>query len=137
MITFSEGAAIAIHAIVYISNKKGAVATVKEISTKFGMSTNHLSKVLQRFVKEGILNSEKGPSGGFTLKDEYKDMSLLDVYAIFEGKFKCHRCLFSHGEGICKECIMSDFVTNMDNEFLKYMSTKKISDFQHLPNVCP
>ena len=96
-----------------------------------------MSKVLQRFVKEGILVSEKGPKGGFVIKDSYRDMSLLNVYEIFEGRFECHRCLFNNGTGKCRECIMSDFITNMDNEFIKYMSTKKISDFKKLPNLNP
>lgn len=134
MINLSEGTAIALHAIVYIANKSGT-ATVKEISTKFGISDNHLSKILQRFVKENILVSEKGPKGGFTLKSEYKDMTLLDVYEIFEGKFKCNKCLFNNGNGICKECIMSDLVTKMDKAFIKYMTEHKISNFKHLPNL--
>ena len=86
MIRLSEGLAIALHSIVYISNKN-APTTVKEISTKFEISDNHLSKVLQRFVKEGILVSEKGPRGGFTLNKDFENMSLLNVYEIFEGKF--------------------------------------------------
>ena len=136
MIRLSEGTAIALHSIVYISNK-GEPATVKEISTKFGISDNHLSKVLQRFVKEGILVSEKGPKGGFSIREKYKNMSLLGVYEIFEGKFECHKCLFSNSNRDCEDCIMSDFVTKTDNEFLKYMSNRNISDFKHLPNLNP
>lgn len=134
MIKLSEGTAIALHSIVYINNKSEP-STVKEISAKFGISDNHLSKVLQRFVKEGILVSVKGPKGGFSIKDEYINMPLLKVYEIFEGKFECHKCLFSSGEGVCEECIMSDFVSNMDNQFIEYMSNKTISDFKHLPNL--
>ena len=136
MLRLSEGTAIALHSIVYINNASHP-ATVKEISTKFGISDNHLSKVLQRLVREGILVSEKGPKGGFSIKNEYKNMSLLDVYEIFEGKFKCHRCLFNDGDGVCEKCIMSDFVENMDKAFINYMSNKKISDFKHLPNLNP
>lgn len=136
MIRLSEGLAIALHSIVYISNKNEPT-TVKEISTKFQISDNHLSKVLQRFVKEGILVSEKGPRGGFTLNKDFKNMSLLSVYEMFEGKFKCHKCLFNNGEGDCEECIMSDFVTDMDNRFIEYMTNHKISDFKHLPNLNP
>ena len=136
MIRLSEGLAIALHSIVYISNKN-APTTVKEISTKFEISDNHLSKVLQRFVKEGILVSEKGPRGGFTLNKDFENMSLLNVYEIFEGKFKCRKCLFNNRENNCEECIMSDFVTDTDNRFIEYMTNRKISDFKHLPNLNP
>ncbi len=136
MLKLSEGTAIALHSIVYINNKN-APATVKEISTKFDVSDNHLSKVLQRFVKEGILISEKGPKGGFTIKYKYKNMTLMEVYEIFEGKFEFHKCLFSAKNGNCIECIMSDFVTNMEQEFIKYMTTKTIADFTKCPNLNP
>ena len=134
MIKLSEGTAIALHSIVYINNK-GEPSTVKEISTKFGISDNHLSKVLQRFVKEGILVSVKGPKGGFSIKDEYKNMSLMDVYEIFEGKFECRKCLFSSGDGKCKDCIMCNLVTEMNSKFEKYMNGTIIADFKHLPNL--
>ena len=136
MLRLSEGTAIALHSIVYINNVKWP-ATVKEISTKFGISDNHLSKVLQRFVKEGILVSVKGPKGGFSLVDKYKNMSLLDVYEIFEGKFQYRKCLFCNSDKVCEECIMSDFITNTDKIFIEYMSNTKISDFKHLPNLNP
>ena len=134
MIKLSEGTAIALHSIVYINNKSEP-STVKEISTKFGISDNHLSKVLQHLVKVGVLVSVKGPKGGFSIKDKYRNMSLMDIYEIFEGKFEGRKCLFSNGKGVCEECIMSDFVTNMDNQFIEYMNNKTISDFKHLPNL--
>lgn len=134
MIKLSEGTAIALHSIVYINNKKDP-STVKEISAKFGISDNHLSKVLQRFVREGILVSVKGPKGGFSINEKYKNMSLLEVYEIFEGKFKCHKCLFAKGDKDCEECIMSDLVTKIDEDFMEYMSKTTIADFKHLPNL--
>ncbi len=131
MFKLSEGTAIALHAIIYINNKVG-LSTVKEISEKFKVSDNHLSKVLQRFVKEGILVSIKGPKGGFEINPEYSDMTFMQVYEIFEGKVEHHKCLFNHGKGHCTNCIMSDFVTNVENEFINYMNKTKISDFTEL-----
>lgn len=136
MLKLSEGTAIALHSIVYINNK-AEPATVKEISAKFDVSDNHLSKILQRFVREGVLVSEKGPKGGFSIKEEYKKMTLMEVYEIFEGKFQFHKCLFSAKNGDCVECIMSDLVTNMEKEFIKYMTTKTIADFTKCKNLNP
>lgn len=134
MLRLSEGTAIALHAIVYINNKKDP-ATVKEISAKFGISDNHLSKILQRFVKEGILVSGKGPKGGFSINEEYRNMSLMAVYELFEGEFEFHKCLFNNKNGDCIECIMSDIVTKMEKEFVEYMTKKKISDFTKCQNL--
>ncbi len=129
MFKFSEATAIALHSIIYINNKKD-VCCVTEISHKYSISKNHLSKVLQRFVKEGILKSVMGPKGGFEINDKYKNMTFMQVYEIFEGKYKSHKCLFNNKVGNCKKCIMSDLISNIENKFVGYMKSTKISDFK-------
>ena len=130
MIKISEATAIAIHAIIYIANREGEIISLKEIAEKFKISDNHLSKVLQRLVKEGYLNSSKGPKGGFTLVKEYKNASFLDIYEIFEGKLKKHSCLFNSKATSCEKCIMNDLVEKVNDEFVDYMKNNKISDFK-------
>ena len=129
MLKISEATAIALHSLIYIAGKGDKVSSLKEIAEKFKISEHHLSKVLQRFVKEGVLTSIKGPNGGFSIVSKFKDMSFLDIYEIMEGKIGTHTCIFnSHSEG-CENCIMSDLVKRTNNEFNKYMKEHKISDF--------
>lgn len=129
MIKVSEAMAIALHAMIYISNRENEVISLKEIAEKFKISDNHLSKVLQRLVKSGLLTSIKGPKGGFSIVPEYKNMSFLEIYQIMEGKPQKHSCLFNNSQNDCQHCIMSNLVEKMNNEFVDYMKSHKISDF--------
>lgn len=129
MFKMSEAAAIALHAAIYIVNRENEVCSLKEIAEKFNISDNHLSKVLQRLVKLGILTSTKGPKGGFSIVPEYKNMTFLEIYEIIEGKIQKHNCIFTSNHSDCSKCIMSNLVERINNEFVDYMKSHKISDF--------
>lgn len=130
MFKISEATAIAIHAMIYIANREEQVISLKEISDKFNISSHHLSKVLQRLVKSGLLISTKGSKGGFLLVAEHKNSSFFAIYEIIEGKYKSHTCLFNANVGNCETCIMGNLISKIDNEFLQYMQNHKISDFK-------
>jgi Rrf2 family protein len=55
-------------------------------------SAHHLSKVLQRLGKRGIVRSRRGVNGGFTLVRDPADLTLLDVWEALEGPFELDRC---------------------------------------------
>lgn len=129
MLKISEATAIALHSIIYIAGKGVKVTSLKEIAEKFKISEHHLSKVLQRFVKEGVLTSVKGPSGGFSIVSRFKNMSFLEIYEIMEGKIGTHSCLFSSHAESCDSCIMGDLIKRINGEFYQYMKEHKISDF--------
>ncbi len=129
MIKISEATAIALHSMIYIANRENHLCTVKEIADTFGISENHLSKVLQRLVKSGVLTSIKGPKGGFSIVPEYKNSTFMDIYEIIEGKIQKHNCLFNTSAHNCKKCIMSNLIDKMTDEFIAYMENNKISDF--------
>ena len=129
MFKVSEAVAISFHAMIYIANRENQTCLLKEIAEKFNVSDHHLSKVLQRFVKLGILKSAKGPKGGFSIVSKYKDITLLEIYEIIEGKIIKHNCIFSSNKGNCSKCIMNNLLERMNDEFIEYMKNHKISDF--------
>ena len=129
MLKISEATAIALHAMVYIAHRENESSTVKDISERFNISENHLSKVLQRLVKGGYLISIKGPKGGFSIVPEHKYASFLEIYTLIEGKPKEHTCLFNSNPNHCQKCIMSNLVDKLKKEFIEYLETNNISDF--------
>lgn len=130
ILKISEAAAIALHSMIHISNKGEEPSSVKEIAKKFGVSENHLSKVLQRLVKAGYLISSRGPKGGFILPNEHKNASFFEIYEIIEGKFADTSCLlFPQKPCQGDECIMKNLITKINKEFKEYFTNTKISDF--------
>lgn len=129
MIRITEATAIALHAMIYITNREKDVISLKEIAERFEISENHLSKVLQRLVKAGLLVSVKGPKGGFSIVSKYKNITFMKVYEIIEGKLQKQKCLFNAKQTSCPKCIMNNLVEKINNEFINYMENHKISDF--------
>jgi len=129
MFKASEAVAISLHAMTYIANRENQICSLKEIAEKFNISDHHLSKILQRFVKLGILKSAKGPKGGFSIVSKYKDTTFLEIYEIIEGRIIRHDCIFNSDKGNCSKCIMNNMLKRMNDEFIEYMKNHKISDF--------
>ncbi len=128
MIQISEAFAIALHSMIYLANKENEIVSLKEISEKFQISDNHLSKVLQRMVKAGYLTSVKGPKGGFKIVSSKKNASFMEIYEIIEGKTEPKSCLFSSKSKDCPNCVMGSLVHKINKEFKDYMYSHKISD---------
>ncbi len=84
----------AIKAVIYLSSKKdnGDKIGIKEIALHINASEHTVGKILQVLAKQEIVNSLKGPSGGFYLNNEQLN---LPIYAIVET---------IEGKGIFKEC---------------------------------
>jgi len=131
IIKISEATAIALHSIIYICNKDEGTSSVKEISQKFKVSDNHLSKVLQRLVKAGYLISSKGPKGGFVINKEHEDATFWEIYEIIEGKSQHSGCLFANGPCQGDQCIMGGLTNKITTEFENYFKKTKISDFRN------
>ncbi|NCB49431.1 MAG: Rrf2 family transcriptional regulator [Alphaproteobacteria bacterium] len=128
MFKISESTAIALHSIIYIANREGKTIPLKEIETRFNISGNHLSKVLQRLKKEGFIKSVKGPKGGFSIVPKYKNLTFLDIYELMEGKIQQHACLFNSHPNNCQNCIMGNLIQDTNNNIINFMKNKKITD---------
>lgn len=55
------------------------------LAQHLGASESYLSKVITHLTKQGILNTQRGPSGGASLARAPEDITLLDVVHACEG----------------------------------------------------
>ncbi len=91
---FSKSCEYGLQAIIYIAlnaseNKK---VGLKEIAEQQEIPTQYLSKILQQLVKHKILDSMKGPNGGFFLKKNPEKLTLLEVVTIIDGTDLFDQC---------------------------------------------
>lgn len=82
----------AIRCVLYLSENKGRLANVDEISKSMLIPKSFLAKILQRLEKGGIVESSKGKKGGFTLVKEPKEVSLIEVIEIIQGPLSINVC---------------------------------------------
>lgn len=130
-IQISEATSLALHSMVYVAASEGGLVTVKEISDAAGFSHAHLSKVLQRLVKAGLLQSLRGPKGGFVLARPAGEISLLHVYEAIEGPLETRLCIAGSKPGTCPfdRCILGELPQRLTGEFRAFLDSRKLSDY--------
>ena len=129
IIYISEAVSLALHSMALIAKSKKMI-NANEIADFMKFSKNHLSKVLQVLVRYDYLNSIRGPKGGFTLKKNAQEISLLEIYEIFEGKISKQNCVL-HNNGVCPyaSCVFGGLIGKFSREFELYLKNKTIADF--------
>ena len=128
ILRISEAASMALHAMIELAKAKDKLVSVKEIAVKIDVSANHLSKVMQRLNKAGLIESIKGFNGGFKLLADPKELSFLEVYELFDGKLKDTNCILATHD--CQDdCIFGDLVSSVTKQVKERFKKTRLSDF--------
>lgn len=127
IVSYSEAASIGMHGMVLVA-RAGEIINVQRIAEVTGSSRHHVAKIMQRLVKEGFLVSNRGPSGGFQLSVDPKEITLLQIYEAIEGTVKVVDC--PHEKPICPfgKCILGNVVMQMSQLFRDHLSTNTLAD---------
>lgn len=85
---------IGIKAVIYLASKfeSGENAGIKEIAELIDASEHTIGKLLQTLVKQGIINSVKGPAGGFYISKEQRKQPIISIVEAIDGKQVFKEC---------------------------------------------
>jgi len=91
----------ALRSIVFIAHNASQKSKIgiKEIAEELELPTPYLGKILQQLTKHKIIQSVKGPNGGFYLNEQSKEIKLITIVEIMDGLSMFYNC----GLGL-KEC---------------------------------
>ncbi|MBT4483679.1 MAG: Rrf2 family transcriptional regulator [Candidatus Latescibacteria bacterium] len=131
LLKISEAAVLAFHAMISIATNRDRTFPIKEIAKNHHASEAHLSKVMQRLVKAGFVNSTRGPKGGFMLSMDPEDITLREIYEVIDGPLKTNGCLFEAQVCLSQRCIFGTIFENLDETVIKYLTVTKLSDIIH------
>ncbi len=123
IVNLTEAAAIAFHSMIIIAQqgKEGQI-NVNHLAEKTGSSRFHISKVMQKLVKDGFLGSHRGPAGGFFLAKPPGEISLLSIYESIEGKLEVTRCPLNRPICPFNACIFEGVTIKMTRDFRDFIS---------------
>jgi len=129
---FTKKSEYAMLALVVIARSDIPV-NADQLSIELNISKSFLAKILQNLAKNDILNSFKGINGGFTLKKQPDQLTILEISKIVEEKdpavFECtanQRICFTN---TCKTCTIFPILNNLQtkiNTFLQNLTLKDI-----------
>lgn len=127
LIHVSEAASLALHTMALLAADPERKVSTHEVALAIGASEAHLAKVMQRLGKAGLVKSQRGPKGGFTLDKNPEDVTLLEVYQAAEGPLEELGCLL--GTPVCGgNCIMGDLLARVSREIAEYFANTRLSD---------
>ncbi len=92
---FSKSFAYALRGVLYVAmmgDEKRKIR-IDEMAKKLAVPRHFLGKIMNRVAKKGILNSVKGPNGGFSLNNKTLDTSLLALIEAIDGLGQFEGCV--------------------------------------------
>ena len=121
MLRISDAASLGLHTMVLLAAHEGKVIATGEIASVLHVSEAHLSKVLQRLDKTGLVRSVRGPRGGFALAKSGRAITLLEVYEAIEGPLVATECLL--GSPVCgRNCILGGLLDGVNRQVKDYFA---------------
>lgn len=94
----------ALRVLIYLAAKgKGERSTITEITDSYGISRNHLTKVIHQLGQIGVIETIRGRGGGIVLHKDPEDINIGAVVRQTEEDFHIVECF--HRE--TNECILT------------------------------
>lgn len=107
----SKASKFGLYALVTMAGKPGERVSVSSIAQRYGISDNHVAKVLQQLTRSGLVTSMRGARGGYALARDARDITMADVVEILEGPLPepstCQSCPFREELPFCSSDAMA------------------------------
>jgi Rrf2 family protein len=91
----SQTCRAAIKALIFIASqhKEGNKTGLKEIAAEIQENEHTIGKTLQIMVKNNLVSSQKGPTGGFFLSESQLNEPIISVVNLLDGNLIFHGCV--------------------------------------------
>jgi Rrf2 family transcriptional regulator, cysteine metabolism repressor len=83
---------------------KGPIS-IKEITERQGISFSYLEQILHKLGKAGLIESVRGPAGGYMLARKPSELTIGDIVRVLEGPIALSHCL---EPGESADCYQAD-----------------------------
>ena len=115
----------------------GSVVMIDEVSREEKIPKSFAAKIFQSLVKAGLVKSNRGTGGGFTLLKKPADVTVLEIIEAIEGKIAFQRCL-SEDEPKCEHfggCALCGLFEQAQDRVKDVFSRTTLSDLMktHVP----
>jgi Rrf2 family nitric oxide-sensitive transcriptional repressor len=119
----------ALRVLLYAAAHPERLVTIDETQEIYDISRGHLMKIVGVLAGAGILRSQRGRTGGFTLGLPPEKIRLGDVLRLTEPDFEMVEC-FAPGSActITKVCRLPGIVTEALSSFMAVMDRHTLAD---------
>lgn len=120
-----------------IHYKDGPI-TLADISKRQGISLSYLEQLFSRLRKNGLVDSARGPGGGYRLSRVASEICVADVITAVDEKVDAMRC---EGKGNCQDngqCLTHELWCDLSDQiysFLKSIDLGQLVERQGVKDV--
>lgn len=87
--------------LMYLALEPGRLATIPEVANAYGISENHLMKVVHQLARNGFVESMRGKGGGIRLARPAEEICLGSVVRSSEGTGAVVECMTGENNTCC------------------------------------
>jgi Rrf2 family iron-sulfur cluster assembly transcriptional regulator len=110
-------------------SRRASYIMLDKLTEQANLPREFLAKIFRQLVEGGILNSAKGPGGGFALAKPAHEVSLLNVIEAIDGGHQIDGCVV--GLARCNDhmpCPQHDLFKPIRQRLRAYLSTTTLAD---------
>ena len=129
MLKLTKKADYGLIALKHLAVNAPSSSSAKEIAEAYGIPAALLSKILQKLVKSGFLQSEHGTNGGYKLARDPREITAYEVIRTIDGPVFLTACFTEHGY-CCHtdKCIVRDPLQKVHEGILRLLASISIFD---------
>ncbi|WP_426441859.1 RrF2 family transcriptional regulator [Bradyrhizobium genosp. P] len=125
----------ALRALMRLAGEPGRSFATSEIAAEFGISRNHLAKVVRDLAEAGFIATQRGAGGGFALARAPQAITLGEVVRALEGDSTLVECFRDDG-GMCAllpRCRLKAKLASAHEAFMRELDGTTLAECAWLP----
>ncbi len=117
-------------------NSAEGSCSAKDVAGAYGIPSEALAKILQRLAKAGLLQSQHGMNGGYTLARDASSISAFEVIRAIDGPLFITSCITVRGEcGQTERCTVREPLRRVNQSIEDVLRQIKISDMREKEEI--
>ena len=115
--------------LIYLGINGRRRCTIREIAKAYGISENHLMKLVHNLGRKGFVATTRGKNGGLELAMPASEINLGDVFRATEGNFHLVECFADTNScPIAGPCVLSRVLDEALQAFMEVLDRHTLED---------
>jgi Rrf2 family protein len=133
MLKIAKSVEYAIFALKYINeNPESECISTKEISETMNIPYDLLAKIMQKLVKNGMIESQQGTKGGYAMKALPESISISDIINALDQRIQFTDCMVENPSiedcGRVEDCCIRNPLSRIQNKLNLLFSNTSLKE---------
>ena len=109
----------------------GVPTTLAEVADRQQISLSYLEQLFARLRRAGLVNSVRGPGGGYLLAQDAEDLCICDIVQAVDEPMRATRCQGDANDGCMNQgqrCMTHDLWEELGNQINLFLSSVSLAD---------